>query len=60
MDKQSPRDWYCLLSLIMYDRTLITLSQDWKSEKPTTPFTHVPVLTEFQEDGSKVSVISYS
>ncbi|KAJ2962240.1 hypothetical protein NQZ79_g2703 [Umbelopsis isabellina] len=27
--------------------------EDWKAEKPTTPLTHLPVLTEIQEDGSK-------
>ncbi|KAJ2962183.1 hypothetical protein NQZ79_g2708 [Umbelopsis isabellina] len=27
--------------------------KDWKAEKPNTPFTHIPILTEFQEDGSK-------
>ncbi|KAM3586725.1 hypothetical protein VKS41_001782 [Umbelopsis sp. WA50703] len=48
--------------LAIIPRTLLSLGEfkwtnrapeDWKSEKPTTPFTHVPVLTGFQEDGSK-------
>ncbi|KAI8577393.1 hypothetical protein K450DRAFT_252225 [Umbelopsis ramanniana AG] len=27
--------------------------ENWKEEKGKTPFTHVPVLTEYNEDGSK-------
>lgn len=35
---------------ISYPRVL----QDWDKEKQDQPFLHIPVLTEFQEDGSKV------